>query len=91
MVSRGHAAGTPASARARVCAPMSHEDRLEQAQVILGYRFSETSVLTTALTHASLTDSRLNSNERLEFLGDAVLGLVCCEQIFSQFPDLLEG
>lgn len=70
---------------------MSNEDRLEQAQVILGYRFTDSSLLTTALTHASLTDSRLNSNERMEFLGDAVLGLVCCEQIYSQFPDLLEG
>jgi ribonuclease-3 len=70
---------------------MSLEDRLEQAQAILGYRFTDPSLVTTALTHASLTDSRLNSNERLEFLGDAVLGLVCCEQIFSLHPDLLEG
>lgn len=70
---------------------MSQNDRLEKAQEVLGYRFADTSQLATALTHASLTDSRLNSNERLEFLGDAVLGLVCCEQIFAQFPDLLEG
>lgn len=91
MDSHGRVAGTPATALGMVCAPMSPEDRLEQAQSILGYRFADTSQLATALTHASLTDSRLNSNERLEFLGDAVLGLVCCEQIFSQYPDLLEG
>ncbi len=70
---------------------MAPEDRLEQAQAVLGYRFADPSLLAKALTHASLTDSRLNSNERMEFLGDAVLGVVCCEQVFSQFPDLLEG
>jgi ribonuclease-3 len=74
-----------------MCAPMSIETRLDQAQEILGYRFADPTQLATALTHASLTDSRLHSNERLEFLGDAVLGLVCCEQIFSHHPDLLEG
>ena len=44
-----------------------------------------------ALTHASTADSRLQSNERLEFLGDAVLGLVVCEHLFTSFPELQEG
>ncbi len=70
---------------------MSIELRVEQSQQVLGYQFKDPSLLVKALTHASLTDSRLNSNERLEFLGDAVLGLVCCEQIFELYPDLLEG
>ncbi len=74
-----------------MCALMPLEDRLERVQEILGHQFTDHSLLETALTHASLTDSRLNSNERMEFLGDAVLGLVCCEQIFAQFPELLEG
>ena len=36
-------------------------------------------------------DHRLASNERLEFLGDAILGAVVCEQLFRKFPDYLEG
>lgn len=48
-------------------------------------------MLHRALTHASLADHRLESNERLEFLGDAVLGLVVCENLYRTFPDELEG
>ena len=44
-----------------------------------------------ALTHASGADTRLASNERLEFLGDSVLGLVTCEQVFHRFPEYEEG
>lgn len=64
---------------------------LEQAQQIIGYRFRDPSHLVTALTHASSSDSRLHSNERLEFLGDAVLGMIVCDYLYAQFPDLLEG
>ena len=53
--------------------------------------FRDIQLLEAALTHASGADHRLSSNERLEFLGDAILGLVVCEQLFSQFPDQLEG
>jgi ribonuclease-3 len=65
--------------------------RLERCQQRLGYRFRDTQFLEAALTHASGADHRLSSNERLEFLGDAILGLVVCEQLFNQFPDQLEG
>ena len=44
-----------------------------------------------ALTHASSADCRLQSNERMEFLGDAILGYVVCEYLYATFPDLLEG
>ncbi len=64
---------------------------IQQIEEILGHKFSDQELLTRALTHASLVDSRLQSNERLEFLGDAVLGLVVCSYLFDQFPDLLEG
>ena len=47
--------------------------------------------LRAALTHASGANTRLASNERLEFLGDAVLGLVTCEQLYNRFPDYEEG
>lgn len=70
---------------------MPLEERIEKAQQALGYRFADAALLSVALTHASLTDSRLNSNERMEFLGDAVLGLICCEQVYTLYPELLEG
>ena len=47
-------------------------------------------LLQAALTHASGADNRLGSNERLEFLGDAILGAVVCELLFHQYPDYLE-
>jgi ribonuclease III len=65
--------------------------RLERCQQRLGYRFRDVQFLEAALTHASGADHRLSSNERLEFLGDAILGLVVCEQLFKLFPDQLEG
>ena len=74
--------------------PVTDQDplfRLERCQQRLGYRFGNLQLLEAALTHASGADHRLSSNERLEFLGDAILGLVVCEQLFQQFPDQLEG
>lgn len=64
---------------------------LQDAQRIIGYRFHDTQILDVALTHASIASSRLASNERLEFLGDAVLGLLVCHYLFENFPHLLEG
>jgi ribonuclease-3 len=66
-------------------------DPLEACQDTLGYRFKQPELLRGALTHASGADTRLSSNERLEFLGDAVLGLVVCERIFHLFPEYMEG
>jgi ribonuclease-3 len=63
----------------------------ERAEQSLGYRFNDPQLLANALTHASIADDRLLSNERLEFLGDAVLGMVVCEYLFQQFPEYLEG
>jgi ribonuclease-3 len=67
------------------------DHRLETCQQIVGYRFRDPSVLRSALTHASGAQHRLASNERLEFLGDAILGAIVCELLFEQFPNLLEG
>jgi len=64
---------------------------IDQAADVLGYRFHDESLLSEALTHASCAGDRLQSNERMEFLGDAILGFVVCEYLFSNFPDLLEG
>src|SRR5215510_449585 len=64
---------------------------LEDCQEVIGYRFRQPDLLRGALTHASGANTRGASNERLEFLGDAVLGLVTCEQLFLRFPDYQEG
>ncbi len=63
----------------------------EEAQKILGYRFHNADLLREALTHASSADHRLQSNERMEFLGDAILGFVVCEYLYHNYPELLEG
>src|SRR6266550_4601158 len=73
-------------------APSLEDDPLlEACQRVLIYRFRDLSFLKSALTHASGADHRLASNERMEFLGDAILGAVVCELLYSQYPDYLEG
>lgn len=64
---------------------------LEECQEAIGYRFDKPERLRAALTHTSGANTRAASNERLEFLGDSVLGLVTCEQLFARFPDYQEG
>ncbi len=63
----------------------------EHAAQVLGYTFKDESVLDAALTHASVAATRLDSNERMEFLGDAVLGWVVSEYLYEKFPAYLEG
>jgi len=64
---------------------------LERAERAVGYTFKDKQLLAAALTHASIADHRLASNERLEFFGDAILGLIVCHELYRRFPDLLEG
>lgn len=64
---------------------------VDDAERLLNYQFQDPRLLTEAVTHASSADHRLESNERLEFLGDAVLGFVICEYLFTAYPRLLEG
>lgn len=66
-------------------------DTLEQT---LGYQFSKRALLENALTHSSFANEskgQCQSNERLEFLGDAVLGMVVADHLFRTHPDLPEG
>jgi len=59
---------------------------------VLGYDFAEPELLVRALTHASARQSGDEiDNERLEFLGDAVLDLVIAEELFSDHPEWREG
>ena len=57
----------------------------------LGYSFRKKKLLRQALTHSSAKDADHPSNERLEFLGDAVLGMIVTEELFKAHPDLDEG
>jgi ribonuclease III len=61
------------------------------AEQVLGYNFKNPDLLKESLTHASSADNRLESNERMEFLGDAVLDLVVCEALYLRFPEYQEG
>jgi len=65
--------------------------RLAECERRIGYEFSDKGLLQSALTHASGAQHRLASNERLEFLGDAILGAVVCELLYHQYPRYLEG
>jgi ribonuclease III len=66
-------------------------EALEGCQEVIGYRFRDPSLLCEALTHASGANHRLASNERMEFLGDAILGAIVCDMLYRRFPDYLEG
>ena len=67
------------------------EATLQQIERIIDYTFSDKSILAKAMTHSSAVNNRLLSNERLEFLGDAVLALVICQALFERFTSYLEG
>lgn len=67
------------------------DDALNRCQDAIGIRFTDLSLLESALTHASIANSRLESNERLEFLGDSILGMVVCQYLFDTYPEYLEG
>lgn len=70
---------------------------LERLQQLLGYQFRDLALLNLALTHSSVayeeqTEQELREdNEQLEFLGDAVLGLVVTEHLYRMYPEFSEG
>ena len=66
--------------------------RLDHAQALLGHRFARPELLAEALTHRSAAGAKgVGSNERLEFIGDRVLGLVVAEWLIERFPSEQEG
>jgi ribonuclease-3 len=68
---------------------------IKDLETALGYRFQNITLLQNALTHSSYANERwhdsLRSNERLEFLGDSILGMVVAEHLYRNFPDRPEG
>lgn len=71
--------------------PTELRPMLNRCEKRIGYKFKDKTLLWSALIHASGADSRLASNERLEFLGDAILGAVVCEMLYHRYPEYLEG
>ncbi len=65
------------------------EKKIKELEKIIKYNFKKTSLLEKALTHKSY-DNNIN-NEKLEFLGDRVLGLIISEKLLNKFPDEKEG
>ena len=68
---------------------------IKDLETAIGYRFKNITLLQNALTHSSYANERwhnsLLSNERLEFLGDSILGMTVAEYLFQSFPDRPEG
>jgi ribonuclease-3 len=67
------------------------DEHLAACETHIGYAFQDHELLLRCLTHASVARTRLESNERLEFFGDAILGAVVCERLFHRFPEETEG
>ncbi|NLN04534.1 MAG: ribonuclease III, partial [Clostridiaceae bacterium] len=71
-----------------------NKNKLNDIEKILGYSFTDKSLLTTALTHSSYANEqtpKVHHNQRLEFLGDAVLELIISEHIYKKNPGMHEG
>lgn len=68
---------------------------IKDLETAIGYRFSDITLLQNALSHSSYANERyhdsLKSNERLEFLGDSILGMIVAEHLYRNFPNRLEG
>ena len=68
---------------------------ISDLETAIGYRFTNITLLQNALAHSSYANERwhnsLKSNERLEFLGDSILGMVVAEYLYHKFPDRPEG
>lgn len=68
---------------------------IRELEDVIGYRFQNISLLQNALAHSSYANERwhnsLMSNERLEFLGDSILGMVVAEYLYRTFPERPEG
>ena len=68
---------------------------IKDLEIAIGYQFKNITLLQNALTHSSYANEHwhnsLKSNERLEFLGDSVLGMVVAQYLYRTFPNRLEG
>ena len=70
---------------------MLTKEHLQTLEARIGYAFTEHAYLKRALTHSSFAPGEGGDNERMEFLGDAVLELCVSEELFFRFPSMREG
>lgn len=74
---------------------LSYSENIQLIETKIGYKFKKKSLIKEALTHKSFAKEKTEDtdffNERLEFLGDAVLGLVICDYLFSTYPRYTES
>ncbi|MBI3271191.1 MAG: ribonuclease III [Planctomycetes bacterium] len=71
--------------------PLLEPERAVALEGVLGYRFQDPSLLFHALVHSSARDEGLPCNERMEFLGDSVLGMVVSDYLYDHFQEYEEG
>ena len=65
---------------------MKHQEIINEAEKIIGYKFKDKKLLLKALTHSSYSNEhRVESNERLEFLGDAIIEFIITERLYLEF------
>lgn len=65
---------------------MKHQEIISEAEKIIGYKFKDKKLLLKALTHSSYSNEhRVESNERLEFLGDAIIEFIITERLYLEF------
>lgn len=70
------------------------DQQLNQFEQLLKFEFADSNLLRRALTHRSFVneaDDQIRDNERLEFLGDAILDFIAADMLFRRFPDMSEG
>ena len=67
------------------------DENLSECEAAIGYSFTDRNILKHSLTHSSIAPTRGQSNERLEFLGDAIMGAAVCEHLFETYPEYPEG
>ena len=82
----GRAGGHPRRAES-----VPRPDRLARLCDRLGYRFADPALLELALTHGSASADGGESNERLEFVGDSVVGLAVASALYRRYPEASEG
>ncbi len=88
-----HRKASPQSRRAADAAPSLTNEQRDACETAIGYRFKDPTLLDRAMTHRCAAQGKAVawSNERLEFLGDRMLGLVIVETLMERFPTLREG
>src|SRR5512138_2910334 len=80
--------------RARKTAPVADiAEKVSIAEKVLEHKFADSTLLVQALTHPSAVSDRTAQDfyERLEFLGDSLIGFIVAEEAFRRFPDMPEG